>query len=43
MIFILKILCGKIPFLTKGPFAMFFGGESILPELSNQVGGVRVL
>ena len=26
----------KLPFLTKGPFALFFGGKAILRELSNE-------
>ena len=33
------ILSGKQPFLTKGPFAMFFGGDDILSELSDRKSG----
>ena len=47
VIFILKIdfqiLTGKIPFLTKGPWAMFFGGEEIVPELSDRSAGRHLL
>ena len=35
VVVILQILSGKIPFLTKGPWALFFGGKEILHELSN--------
>ena len=34
-----QILSGKQPFLTKGPFAMFFGGDDILSELSDKKSG----
>ena len=30
-------LGGKVPFLLKGPFAIFFGGTDILKGLSNKV------
>ena len=30
------MLRGSIPLLTKGPFAMFFGGPPIIPHLSSQ-------
>ena len=30
-------LQGKVPFLTKGPFAIFFGGTDILTGLGDQV------
>ena len=30
-------LGGKVPFLLKGPFAIFFGGTDILQGLSNKV------
>ena len=30
---------GKIPYLTKGPFALFYGGTDILPKLSSESGG----
>ena len=30
-------LGGKVPFLLKGPFAIFFGGTDILTGLSNKV------
>jgi len=33
------ILTGRIPFLTKGPFAMFFGGDAILAELNDETSG----
>ena len=29
--FSLKIMTGRLPFMTKGPFAMFFGGQDVLP------------
>ena len=32
-------LMGRVPFMTKGPFALFFGGESILPLLSEGKAG----
>ena len=35
----LQILSGKLPFLTKGPWALYFGGEDILPELDNSKPG----
>ena len=30
---------GHLPLLTKGPFALVFGGSSILPQLSQQAPG----
>ena len=35
--FLLQKLQGKVPFLTKGPFAIFFGGTDILTGLGDQV------
>ena len=35
----LQILSGQVPFLTKGPWALYFGGEEILEELSNAKSG----
>ena len=32
-------MSGKQTFLTKGPFAMFFGGDDILYELSDKKSG----
>ena len=32
-------MAGKIPFLSKGPWALYFGGEEILEELSNAKSG----
>ena len=29
----------KLPMLTKGPFALFYGGEEILTELSDKSPG----
>ena len=26
-------MTGRLPFMTKGPFAMFFGGQDILPGI----------
>ena len=34
-------LGGKVPFLLKGPFAIFFGGTDILTGLSNKVFLIR--
>ena len=34
-----QILLGQVPFLTKGPWALYFGGEEILEELSNAKSG----
>ena len=30
---------GDLPMLTKGPFALFYGGQQIIPQLSNQSPG----
>ena len=30
---------GQIPMLTKGPFALFYGGDQIIPELSEKSPG----
>ena len=30
---------GDLPLLTKGPFALFYGGQQIFPQLSNQSSG----
>ena len=30
---------GKLPLLTKGPFALFYGGEVIIPLLSTEPAG----
>ena len=30
---------GDLPMLTKGPFAVFYGGEQLIPLLSNQPSG----
>ena len=35
--FLLQKMQGKVPFLTKGPFAIFFGGTDILTGLGDQV------
>ena len=35
----MQILSGKVPFLTKGPWALYFGGDEILDELSNAKSG----
>ena len=39
----MQILSGKVPFLTKGPFALYFGGEEILDGLSNAKSGRALL
>ena len=35
----LQILMNKLPFLTKGPFAIYFGGDAIMEELSSEKPG----
>ena len=35
--FLLQKMQGTVPFLTKGPFAIFFGGTDILTGLGDQV------
>ena len=30
---------GELPMLTKGPFALFYGGDQIIPELSEKSPG----
>ena len=37
-----QILTGGLPYMTKGPFALFFGGNAILPELSDGKAGRHV-
>ena len=32
----------KLPILTRGPFALFYGGEEIIPELSEKSPGLGV-
>ena len=38
-----KILTGKHPFLTKGPYAHFFGGPDVISELSDEKPGKHLL
>ena len=38
-LFHLQIMTGGLPYMTKGPLAMFFGGHDILPELSDRKAG----
>ena len=33
------MVTGDLPFLTKGPFAIFFGGAAIIPQLSSEPAG----
>ena len=33
------MVTGNLPFLTKGPFAIFFGGAAIIPQLSSEPAG----
>ena len=40
--FYLQIMTGGLPYMTKGPLAMFFGGHDILPELSDRKAGRHV-
>ena len=35
-------MTGGLPFMTKGPWAMFFGGHDILPELSDRKAGRHI-
>ena len=42
LIFLVQILTGGLPWMTKGPFAMFFGGQDILPELSDMKSGRHI-
>ena len=35
----IQILSGKLPFLTRGPYAVFFGGDKLLPEFEVEDGG----
>ena len=35
-------MTGGLPYMTKGPLAMFFGGHDILPELSDRKAGRHV-
>lgn len=41
-LFYLQIMTGGLPFMTKGPWAMFFGGHDILPELSDRKAGRHI-
>ena len=38
-----KIITGKHPFLTKGPYAHFFGGPDVINELSDEKPGKHTL
>ena len=38
-----KIITGKHPFLTKGPYAHFFGGPDVISELSDEKPGKHTL
>lgn len=35
-------MTGGLPFMTRGPFAMFFGGQDVLPDLSDRKAGRHV-
>ena len=35
-------MTGELPFMTRGPFAMFFGGQDVLPDLSDRKAGRHV-
>ena len=37
-----KIMTGGLPFMTRGPFAMFFGGQDVLPDLSDRKAGRHI-
>ena len=37
--FFSKILLGHIPYLTKGPYALFYGDSAIIPLLSSESAG----
>ena len=41
-LFHLQIMTGGLPYMTKGPLAMFFGGHEILPELSDRKAGRHI-
>ena len=38
-----KIITGNHPFLTKGPWAHFFGGPDVIRELSDEKSGKHLL
>ena len=42
-LFISKIMTGNHPFLSKGPYAHFFGGKDVIRELSDEKPGKHLL
>ena len=40
---LLKIITGNHPFLSKGPYAHFFGGKDVIKELSDEKPGKHLL